>query len=119
MPHDVKQSHQGWQHTESRLVQARKAGWHFQVIPKVNFDDGIEAIRYLLTKVFIHEANCKILLAAIREYQRSYNEERKRYSTHAVDNWTVHIMDALRYLAVIYKRLFMAPVGQREYRLEG
>ena len=33
MPHDVNQEHQGWEYTESRLMQARRAGWHFQVTP--------------------------------------------------------------------------------------
>src|SRR5690606_24859823 len=47
MPHDVKQAHQGWEHTESRITQARKHGWLLQVVPRVNFNDGIEAVRYM------------------------------------------------------------------------
>jgi hypothetical protein len=106
MPHDVKQEHQGWQHTQSRLTQAYQAGYQFQVIPRVNFNDGIEALRFLFTKIFIHKENCKELLAAIREFQRTYDEELRRYSDKPLENWTVHIMDALRYLAVVYRRLF-------------
>jgi hypothetical protein len=109
MPHDVKQKHQGWQHAESRINIARENGWNFQVVPKVNFEDGIEALRFLLHKVRIDKNNCNIGLTAIREYQRSYDQEKKMYASKPMDNWATHIVDALRYLAVVYKRLYSTP----------
>ncbi len=115
MPHDVRQGHQGWEHTESRIIQARKHGWHFQVTPKVNFEDGIEAVRYMFPKLRIDKNNCSLLIRALREYQRHYNEVKARFDPKPLDNWTVHLADMMRYLAVNYRRLFDVPQSPSRY----
>lgn len=105
-PHDVKQEHQGWESTESRLMLARKHGWQIQVVPKVNFEDGIEAVRFVFPYLRIDKLNCQLLLRALREYQRLYKEGTGNFSKHPLDNWATHIADAIRYLALTYKRLY-------------
>ncbi len=115
MPHDVKQEHQGWEHTESRITQAKKHGWHLKVVPKVNFEDGIESVRYMFQYTRIDKPNCQILLRALREYQREYNEEKARFDKRPLDNWAVHIADAFRYLAVNFKRLYDIPHPPSKY----
>ncbi len=115
MPHDVNQGHQGWESTESRLMVARKHGWFFQVTPKVNFEDGIESMRYILPKLRIDKLNCQIGVRALREYQREYDEQRACYKSKPLDNWATHIVDALRYLAVNYKRLYDFPSAPIKY----
>jgi hypothetical protein len=106
MPHDVAQKHQGFEHAESRLIQARKHGWIFQMVPKVNFDDGIEAVRYVLPRIRIDKMNCALAIRALREYQRLWDEVNACYAKKPLDNWATHIADAFRYLAVNYKRLY-------------
>jgi hypothetical protein len=106
MPHDVVQKHQGWEHTESRIMQARKHGWMLQVIPKVNFEDGIEAVRYMFPRMRICKIECSLAMRALREYQRVYDEVKASFSPKPLDNWSVHIADAFRYLAVNYRRLY-------------
>lgn len=115
MPHDVKQAHQGWEQAESRLMIARQHGWFFQVTPKVNFEDGIEAMRYVLPKIRIDKNNCQIGVRAIREYQREYDEQRACYKSKPLDNWATHIVDALRYLALNYRRLYDTPQAPVTY----
>jgi hypothetical protein len=115
MPHDVKQAHQGWEQAESRLMIARQHGWFFQVTPKVNFEDGIEAMRYIFPKIRIDKTNCMIGIRAIREYQRQYDEQRACYQSKPMDNWATHIVDALRYLAVNYRRLYNTPQQTIKY----
>ena len=115
MPHDVRQEHQGWEHTESRIMQARKHGWQLQVVPKVNFEDGIEAVRYMLPRTRICKLNGQMILRAIREYQRLYKEQTGNYSKHPLDNWATHIADAVRYLAVNYRRLYDVPMMPGKY----
>jgi len=116
MPHDVRQEHQGWEQTESRLTQARKAGWNFQVTPKVNFEDGIEAVRYMFPRVRIDKNNCALGLRGLREYQRLYKENQGVYSKKPLDNWATHIADAFRYLAVNYRRLYDTPQAPTKYK---
>ncbi len=115
VPHDVNQKHQGWEHTESRLMQARSHGWPLSVVHKVNFEDGIEAIRYTMPKLRIDKNNCAIFLRAIREYQREFDEEKARYAAKPLDNWAVHLVDALRYLSVTYRRLYDVYQEPRRY----
>ena len=116
MPHDVKQEHQGWEHTESRIMQARKHGWQLQVVPKVNFEDGIEAARYMFPRVRLDKNNFALGLRALREYQRLYKEGTGSYSKHPLDNWATHIADAFRYLAVNYRRLYDTPQAVQVYK---
>lgn len=115
MPHDVSQGHQGWESTESRLMMARKHGWFFQVTPKVNFEDGIEATRYILPKIRIDKLNCAIGIRALREYQREYDEQRACYKSKPLDNWATHIVDSLRYLGVNFRRLYDNPQAVIKY----
>jgi hypothetical protein len=116
MPHDVKQEHQGWEQCESRIMQARKHGWILQVVPKVNFEDGIEAVRYMFPRVRIDKTNAGMLVRALSEYQRLFKEGQGVYSKHPLENWAVHIADAFRYLGVNYKRLYDIPQPQATYR---
>jgi phage terminase large subunit len=115
MPHDVKHEHQGWELVESRLMAARKHGWFFQVTPKINFEDGIESLRYIFPKLRIDKNNCQIGLRALREYQREYDELKACYKPKPLDNWATHIVDATRYLGVNYRRLFDIPHPPQTY----
>jgi hypothetical protein len=114
-PHDIDQKHQGWEHAESRLMQARKHGWHFQMVPKVAFEDGIEAVRFMFPRLRIDKVNCAVALRALREYQREYDEQKARFDPKPLDNWATHIADAFRYLGVQYKRLYSIPQQPTTY----
>lgn len=115
MPHDVKQGHQGWEQAESRLMIARKHGWFFQVTPRVNLEDGIEAMRYVFPKIRIDKLNCALGIRALREYQREYDEAKACYKKTPLENWAIHIADAFRYLSVNYRKLFDIPLPPRKY----
>jgi hypothetical protein len=115
-PHDIDQKHQGWESTESRLISARKHGWHFQLVPKVNLEDGIEAVRYMFSRLRIDKVNCHLLVRALREYQREWDEVKGRYDPKPLDNWAIHIADAIRYLGVQYKRLYDVPQAPSTYK---
>lgn len=115
MPHDVKQEHQGWEHTESRIMQARKHGWQLQVVPKVNFEDGIEAARYMFPRTRMDKVNFSLGIRALREYQRLYDEDRACFKSKPLDNWATHIADAFRYLAINYRRLYDIPQAPAKY----
>jgi len=114
-PHDIDQKHQGWEHTESRLMSARKYGWHFHMVPKVALEDGIEAVRYMFPRMRIDKINCDLALRALREYQRLFKEDRGIYDKKPLENWAIHIADAFRYLAVQYRRLYDVPAPPSTY----
>lgn len=111
MPHDIKQGHQGWENTESRLMKARREGWTFIITPKVNVIDGIEAMRSVLPYTRINMPTCDIGMRALREYQREYDEVKAKFKKTPMDNWAIHLADAFRYLSINYRRLFVMPSG--------
>jgi len=119
MPHDVKQKHQGWEQAESRLMQARKAGWFFTVTPKVDIEDGIEAMRFILPKTRINMPDCDLGARALREYQREYDDANACYRQKPLHNWASDIVDAFRYLALNHKRLYQAPMPMTTYEYDG
>jgi len=114
-PHDITQKHQGWEHAESRLMQARKAGWHFQVTPKLSIEDGIEAMRYIFPKLKVNSVDCELGVRAMREYRREYDDLNACFKPKPLHNWSSNIMDALRYLAVNFRRLYDVPSPARTY----
>jgi len=119
MPHDVKQGHQGWENAESRLMQARKHGWFFQVTPKLDIEDGIEAMRFVLPKVRINMPTCDIGMRGLREYQRVWDDLKGCFHPTPLHNWASHIVDAFRYLSINYRRLFEAPQAMTTYQYDG
>jgi len=72
-------------------------------------------MRYILPKLRIDKLNCPIGVRALREYQREYDEQRACYKSKPLDNWATHIVDALRYLAVNYRRLYDNPQSTIKY----
>jgi phage terminase large subunit len=114
-PHDIDQKHQGWEHTESRLMSARKYGWHFQMVPKVSLEDGIESVRYMFQRMRIDKINGELAIRALREFQREFDEKRGVYKKAPLENWAIHIADAFRYLAVQYRRLYDTPGAPSTY----
>ena len=114
-PHDITQKHQGWEQAESRLMLARRAGWQFQVTPKMSFEDGIEAVRYVFQKLRIDKNNCPLAIRALREYQREYDDAKACFKPAARHDWTSHIADAVRYLAINFRRLYDIPQSPISY----
>ena len=96
-------------------MQARKAGWFFQITPKLSLEDGIEALRYMLPKIKINSTECNLGLRALREYQREYDEANACFAQKPLHNWASHIIDALRYLAINYRRLYDIPMQPVQY----
>ena len=118
-PHDIDQKHQGWEHTESRLMMARKNGWNFQMVPKVSLEDGIESVRYLFPRMRIDKINVDLGIRALREFQREFDEKKGVYKKAPLENWAIHIADAFRYLAVQYRRLYDVPGAPSTYEYPG
>jgi hypothetical protein len=94
---------------------ARRDGWLLQAVPKVNIEDGIEAMRFAFPHIRINKTNCNMFIRAIREYQREYDEDRAIYKPRPLHNWASHYCDALRYLSVNYRRLYDTHQAPRTY----
>ena len=86
-----------------------------------NVNDGINATRRLLDAAWIDEARCERGLAALRQYQRAWNEKTKMFSDAPLHNWASHGADALRTFAAGHRdpKEKLAPTGPRIPEFKG
>lgn len=110
VPHDATVRELGT--GKSRIEAARKLGLNMRVVPKLPLADGINAVRFLLPKVWIDEKHCEIGIEGLRQYtkERILDEQGAEgealFRDKPLHNWASHPADALRTLAV----------GLREFR---
>lgn len=60
---------------------------------------GIEAVRAMLSIVFIDEKKCSHLIKCLENYHKKYNEKNESYSDTPVHDWASHAADSARYMA--------------------
>ena len=97
-PHDIKVREMGT--GKSRWEVANALGLRFTICPNVLIDDGIEAARTIIPRCYFDEKRCNILVEALRQYRKDYDEKRKVYRDKPLHDWTSHAADAFRYLAL-------------------
>ena len=96
-PHDIKVQEFGSGLT--RIEKARQLGINFTVAPDLSIEDGIEAVRSALSRIWIDESN-KQFLKALENYRQEYDIKRKVYKNHPLHDWSSHWADCLRYLCI-------------------
>jgi phage terminase large subunit len=97
-PHDIEVRELG-NGGLSRSDTLRNLGIRPKVVPLHNVNDGINATRRLLDYAWIDEKRCERGLAALRQYQRAWNEKTKMFSDAPWHNWASHGSDSLRTFA--------------------
>jgi len=97
-PHDIKVRELGT--GMSRLEKARQLGIRFVVAKNLSLEDGIEAVRSTLPKIYIDENKCSKLIKAIEGYHYEFDSKRNVYSPKPVHDSNSHASDALRYLCI-------------------
>lgn len=107
-PHDIMVRELGT--GKSRLETARALGIPFTPCRNLPVADGINAVRRLLPLCRFDAARCAGGLAALRQYQKAWNEKAGVFGS-PLHNWTSHAADAFRYLAV---GLMPEKTGQRQ-----
>ena len=102
LPHDVQVKELSTGH--SRLETLDNLGVRpVEIAPKLNLDDGIQAVRSMLDRCWFDETRCNRGIEALRQYQRDFDEKGRTWRGRPRHDWTSHGADAMRYLAVGYK----------------
>jgi len=96
-PHDIEVRELGT--GRSRLEIAREHGINFRVVARQSIEDGIEALRSVLPRVYFDETKTELLMAALKNYHKAYDEKRKIYKDHPEHDWSSHGADMMRYMA--------------------
>lgn len=109
VPHDA--AVREWGTGKSRLETMRKFGLNPVFAPDLSKLDGINAVRTTLPRCVFHsrcedpdrESGFGTLVPALEQYRRKWDDERKIFSTTEERDWTTHLADAKRMLAVSWK----------------
>lgn len=101
-PHDIEVRELG--SGLSRLEISRNLGIIFEVCPNIAVIDGINAVRMMLATCWFDKEKCKQGLIALRSYKTEYDEKKKVFKKIPLHDWSSHASDALRYLALSYRK---------------
>lgn len=83
-PHDIAVRELGT--GVSRLEKSRQLGLHFKIAPKLSIEDGIEAVRSTLSKVWLDDVKCQPLLKALESYRQEYDSKKGCYTGRILHN---------------------------------
>lgn len=97
LPHDVQVRELGT--GKSRREVLEEAGLSITIAPRLSVADGIQAVRRLLPRCWFHPRT-KQGLDALRNYRREHDEKRQIFYEKPLHDWSSHMSDAFRYLAV-------------------
>lgn len=76
-----------------------------RLVPDHKFEDGINAVRLALPKVWVDGERCGRVLDSLREYQADFDDRAAVFLDTPRNDWTVTAADAMRCLAVAYREL--------------
>lgn len=102
VPHDAKQ--RVWGTSRGRLETMIDCGLHPEVVPNLSKLDGINAVRKTLPRCVFH-SRCEDHqgIPALEQYRREWDDERKTFRANEVHDWSSHLADAFRYLALSWQ----------------
>ena len=93
-PHDIAVRELG--SGRSRLEMAEELGIRFEVAPRLPVDDGINAVRLLLPRMWFDATRCAQGLEALRQYRKDWDDRLKTFRDRPRHDWTSHAADAMR-----------------------
>lgn len=101
-PHDISVRELG--SGTSRIETARKLGIKYDIAPKIGVQDGINAVRTQIPRMFFDKDKCKLGLEALRQYRTEYNDKTGIFSNAPRHDWCSHAADAMRYFAITKRK---------------
>ena len=103
VPHDAKIKE--WGSGRTRVETMSSIGLRPMLVPHHSLDDGINAVRRTLPLCVFHPRTEESGIAALEQYRREWDEDKKAFRANAVHDWTSHPSDAFRYLSMAWRPL--------------
>ena len=86
---------------KSTLDVAREYGLdNIKLAPSLSVQDGIQQVRMLFDRMWFDKTKTKELIEALRNYKREYNQKNQSYRATPLHDWSSHLADSIRYLAI-------------------
>lgn len=101
VPHDAKVKE--WGTGKTRVETMQTLGLNPRVIPLAGKLDGINAVRRMLPHTIFDPSCEETGIAALEQYRREWDDEKKTFRASEVHDWTSHLSDAFRYLAMAWR----------------
>ena len=101
VPHDARVKE--WGSGRTRVETMQHLGLRPLLVPHASIDDGINAVRRTLPLCVFHSRTEQTGIAALEQYRREWDDEKKAFRANAVHNWTSHVADSFRYLSLAWR----------------
>lgn len=101
-PHDMDQVDYGT--GLNRMEVARSLGYRFDVVDKLPVEQGIDATRAMIRKVFWDREKTQELRDSLGYYHREWDSKREIFKDKPEHDHSSHDADAMRYLSVGWNR---------------
>lgn len=103
VPHDAKIKE--WGTGRTRVETMRDHGLNPQLVPMSTKMDGINAARITLARSVFHPRTEAQGISALEQYRREWDDDKKAFKASEVHDWSSHLADAFRYLAMSWRTI--------------
>lgn len=110
VPHDARV--RSLQTGRTRVETLDALGRKPQLVPAHKVEDGINAGRLMLPRMWFNADRCGQGIEALRQYRTEYDEKSRAFKNTPKHDWTSHTADAFRYMAIAVREK-MQPVDER------
>ncbi len=73
------------------------------IVPSLSIQDGIQAARLMLPRVWFDKERCESAVELLKQYQREWDEDKKAFRDKPRHDNTSHCADAFRMMAVAWR----------------
>lgn len=102
LPHDAE--HREISSGRTRVETLKDLGIKpIQVIPRHRVEEGINAVRLMLSRCYFDKVKCKLGIDALQNYQRKWDAKDKTFVATPLHNWASHGSDAFRQFGFGYR----------------
>jgi phage terminase large subunit len=99
LPHDVQVRELSSGRSRLEILRSLRLD-PIYVVPKLGIEDGINAVRTILSRCWFDEKKCARGVEALRQYRTDFDQKTQTFRSRPLHDWTSHAADAFRYLAV-------------------
>lgn len=96
-PHDLSQTDISIGVTRQSV--AKQHGVKFKLVPRTDVQSGIDLVRRVLINVQFDLTRTNDGMRALKEYHKTWNEDKQMYDEKPCHDWSSHGADGFRYLA--------------------
>lgn len=109
VPHDAKVKE--WGTGRTRVETMMGYGLSPQVVPQAGLLDGINATRRTLPRCIFHSRCEDEGLAALEQYRREWDDDKKTFKANPLHDWSSHLADSFRYLSLAWRTIPPEPIA--------